>query len=60
MASPTIKVTLKRSAINRPGKIKKVLAGLGLKRMNQTVERPNTREIRGMIKKVIHLVEVEE
>jgi len=60
MANPTIKITLRRSPINRPEKLRKVLQGLGLKRLNQTVERANTRETRGMIKKVIHLVEVEE
>ncbi len=60
MANPTIKITLKRSPINRPKEHKAVLKGLGLNRMNQTVERPNTREIRGMVKKVIHMVEVEE
>lgn len=60
MAEKTIKVTLKRSGIGRPAKHKKILAGLGLRKLNQTVERPNTREIRGMIKKVIHLVKVEE
>ena len=60
MAKPTIKIKLTKSAINRPKAQKAVVAGLGLTRMNQTVERPNTREIRGMIKKVIHLVTVEE
>jgi large subunit ribosomal protein L30 len=60
MANSTIKITLRRSPINRPEKLRKVLQGLGLKRLNQTVERSNTRETRGMIKKVIHLVEVEE
>ena len=60
MAEPKIKITLKRSPIRRSAKQKAIVKGLGLTRMNQTVERPNTREIRGMIKKVIHLVEVEE
>jgi large subunit ribosomal protein L30 len=60
MAKPTIKIKLTKSTINRPKAQKAVVAGLGLTRMNQTVERPNTREIRGMIKKVIHLVTVEE
>lgn len=60
MAKPTIKITLKRSPAGRPPKQRATVKGLGLTRMNQTVERPNTREIRGMIKKVIHLVEVEE
>jgi large subunit ribosomal protein L30 len=60
MAKPTIKITLRRSLINRPKKVREVAKGLGLNKLNQTVERPNTREIRGMVKKVIHLVEVEE
>ena len=60
MANATIKITLRRSPIKRPGTQRKTLKGLGLTRLNQTVERPNTREIRGMVKKVIHMVEVEE
>lgn len=60
MAKATLKIKLKKSATGRPPQQRKIVAGLGLKRLNQTVERPNTREIRGMIKKVIHLVEVEE
>ena len=60
MAKATIKITLKRSTINRPRKHKDIVKGLGLTRLHQTVERPNTRAIRGMVKKVIHLVEVEE
>ncbi len=60
MANKTIKVTLKRSSIGRPPKQRAVLKGLGLRKLNQTVERPNTPEIRGMIKKVIHLVMIEE
>ena len=60
MAKSTIKIKLKRSPVRRSAKQRAVVKGLGLTRLNQTVERPNTREIRGMIKKVIHLVEVEE
>ncbi len=60
MAAKTIKITLKRSSIGRPSKQRAVLKGLGLRRLNQIVERPNTPEIRGMVKKVIHLVEFEE
>lgn len=60
MASKTIKITLKKSGIGKPEKHRAVLRGLGLKKLNQTVERPNTPEIRGMVKKVIHLLEVEE
>lgn len=60
MAKPTIKIKLKRSLSGRPESQKRVVQGLGLRRINQTVERPNTRAIRGMVKKVIHMVEVEE
>lgn len=60
MSKETIKVTLKRSGAGRPPAQRAILRGLGLRRLRQTVERPNTPEIRGMIKKVIHLVEVEE
>lgn len=54
-----IKITLVRSGIARPGKHKVVLAGLGLRKLNKSVIRPDTPEIRGMINKVSHLVQVE-
>jgi large subunit ribosomal protein L30 len=55
-----IKVTLKRSGIGRPKYFTKVLQGLGLRRLNQTVMLKDTPEIRGMINKVSHMVAVEE
>jgi len=55
-----IKVTLKRSGIGRDKYFTKVLNGLGLRRLNQTVVVPDTPEIRGMINKVCHMVTVEE
>ena len=55
-----IKVTLKRSGIGRPQYFTKVLQGLGLRRLNQTVTLKDTPEIRGMINKVSHLVCVED
>lgn len=55
-----IKVTLKRSGIGRPAYFTKVLKGLGLTRLNQTVALKDTPEIRGMINKVSHMVSVEE
>jgi large subunit ribosomal protein L30 len=55
-----IKITLKRSGINRDKYFTKVLNGLGLRRLNQTVVRQDTPEIRGMINKVSHMVTVEE
>jgi large subunit ribosomal protein L30 len=55
-----LKITLVKSGIARPGKHKVVLIGLGLKKLNKTVIRQDTAEIRGMINKVSHLVQVEE
>ena len=55
-----LKVTQLRSAIGRPEKQRKVLAGLGLRGLNRSVVVENTPSFRGMIKKVIHLVAVEE
>ena len=55
-----IKITLKRSGIGRDRYFTRVLHGLGLRRLNQTVTLQDTPEIRGMINKVCHLVAVEE
>lgn len=55
-----IKVTLKRSGISRAKYFTKVLHGLGLRRLNQTVMLKDTPEIRGMINKVAHMVAVED
>lgn len=55
-----IKVTLKKSPIGRQAYFGKVLKGLGLKRMQQTVTVPDTPEMRGMIRKVEHMVAVED
>lgn len=55
----TVKIRLVRSIIGAPGKLRKVAHGLGLRRINQTVERPDDKAIRGMIAKIPHLVEVE-
>ena len=55
-----LKVKMVRSVIARPEKQKKIIRGLGLKKLNSTVELLDTPEIRGMINKVSHLVSVEE
>ena len=56
----TIKVTQVRSAINRPKRQKLTIQALGLRKLNQTVEKEATPQILGMIKKVEHLVKVEK
>ena len=55
-----LKVTLVRSMIGRPEKHRRVLRGMGLTRINKTVELEDTPAIRGMIQKVCHLVKAEE
>ena len=54
-----VKVTLVKSAIGFDRKQKQVVEGLGLRRLNYTVELPDTPATRGMIHKVRHLVVVE-
>jgi large subunit ribosomal protein L30 len=55
-----VKVTLKKSPIGRKAYFSNVLKGLGFRRLNQTVTLPDTPEIRGMIRKVEHMVVVED
>ena len=55
-----LKVTLVRSMIGRPEKHRKVLRGMGLRKMNRSVQLEDTPSIRGMINAVSHLVKVEE
>jgi large subunit ribosomal protein L30 len=55
-----IKIKLIRSQIGRPFSHKSVLCGLGLTKMNRIVTLNDTPEIRGMIRKVEHLVKVVE
>ena len=57
-AEAPLKVRLVRSGICTPKDQKATLLGLGLRRLNQEVVRPDTPSIRGMIHKVRHLVEV--
>lgn len=54
----TVRVTLRRSAIGTPERHRLVLRGLGLRRIRQTVIRPDTPQVRGMIHKVGYLLEV--
>lgn len=55
-----VRIRLKRSTIGAPAKLRKVVRGLGLRRIGQVVERPDGPATRGMVKKVPHLVEVVE
>ena len=55
-----IKITQIKSAIGYKPKAKLTLAALGLKKINHSVEKNDTPQIRGMIKKIDYLVKVEE
>jgi len=55
-----IKITLKKSGIGRQEYFTRVLKGLGLTKLHKTVTLQDTPEIRGMIRKVAHMVTVEE
>jgi len=53
-------VSQKISVIGRPEAQRKILKGLGLRGLGSKVTVDNTPSFRGMIKKVLHLVEVQE
>ena len=53
-----IKIKQVRSAINRPMRQKRTIEALGLRKMNHVVEHDDTPQIKGMIAKVSHMVEI--
>ena len=55
-----VRVTQVRSQIGFDRRQRATLRGLGIRRMHQTVEVDDTPQVRGMIRKVVHLVKVEE
>ncbi len=55
-----VKITQRKSSIDRTKRQKDTLIALGLRKMNQSVVKEETPQIRGMINKVQHLVEVEQ
>ncbi len=56
----TITFTLVKSSIGSTERIRATLTGLGLTKMNKTITRNNTPELRGMLSKVSHLVRIKE
>jgi large subunit ribosomal protein L30 len=55
----SVRITLKRSPIGTPEKHRLVLRGLGLRKIRQSVVRPDTPQVRGLIHKVGYLLEVQ-
>jgi large subunit ribosomal protein L30 len=59
MADKKVKVTLVKSVIGTKQSHRATVRGLGLRRLNHTVELQDTPEVRGMINKVSYLVKAE-
>ena len=55
-----LKITWKKSCIGRPEKQRRIIRSLGLRRLHHTVIHSDSPTIRGMVSKVIHLIEVEK
>ena len=55
-----IRITLVRSVIGEKPKTRAAVETLGLRKIRQSTERPDTSDLRGLIQQVRHLVEVEE
>lgn len=53
-----LKITLVKSTIGKPKKHRDIISGLGLTKLNKTVELADTPEIRGMIAKVSHMLTI--
>jgi large subunit ribosomal protein L30 len=54
--SKTIKIKLIRSVICCPEKHKVIVRSLGLRKINQVIERPDDASFRGVVKKIPHLL----
>jgi large subunit ribosomal protein L30 len=58
MSEGMIKIKLVKSPICTPEKHKVIVRSLGLRKMNDVVERPDTPSFRGMVKKIPHLLAI--
>lgn len=56
----TLRITLVKSPIGYSQRQKDTVRSLGLRKINQTVDQPDSPMIRGMVNKITHLVAVEE
>lgn len=60
MAEKKVKITLIKSPIGASPNHRKIVEALGLRKLEQTVEKPDNPQTRGAINKVSHLLKVEE
>jgi large subunit ribosomal protein L30 len=56
----TLKITLVKSTIGEKPKTRATVATLGLRKIRQSVERPDTPDVRGLVNRARHLLDVEE
>jgi len=56
----TLKITLVRSTIGEKPVTRATVESLGLRKINASVERPDTPDVRGMVFRAKHLLDVEE
>jgi large subunit ribosomal protein L30 len=56
----TLKITLRKSTIGEKPKVRATVESLGLRKIRQSVERPDSPDVRGMIFRAKHLLDVEE
>ena len=56
--SAKLQVTLVKSTIGKPKKHRDIVAGLGLKKLNKTIEIDDTPQMRGMIAKISHMLTI--
>ncbi|NNF62623.1 MAG: 50S ribosomal protein L30 [Acidimicrobiia bacterium] len=56
----TLRITLRKSVIGEKPKTRASVETLGLRKIRQSVERPDTPDVRGLVHAVRHLVDVEE
>ncbi len=56
----TLKITLVKSTIGEKPKTRATFESLGLRKIRQSVERPDTPDVRGMVFRAKHLLDVEE
>ena len=55
-----LKITLVKSTIGEKPKVRATVESLGLRKIRQSVERPDTPDVRGMVFRAQHLLDVEE
>jgi large subunit ribosomal protein L30 len=56
----SLKITLVRSTIGQKPKVRATVESLGLRKIRQSVERPDSPAVRGMVFRARHLLDVEE